>query len=135
MVGFRSEAFSDIPLPPDVSFEEAFSRLDPQTNSFYLLELDQQSYMQCGGSRSACAVEVRKADTDGTYRSYAIGRDLAAKAPVNVGMSSGGVWIQQGEVLTVEDAVLLFDCFFDGRPLPDTYTTRDRQIDPVYPPT
>lgn len=134
MVGFRSEAFIEIPLPPEVSFEQAFSRLDPKTNSFYLLELDEESYMQCGGSQSACAVEIRKADAEGVYRCYAIGRDPSAKNPARVVMSSGGVWVQQGEVLIVGDAVRLFDCFFAREPLPAYFTLRDREVNPVSPP-
>jgi hypothetical protein len=114
MVTFRSEAFSEIPLPPEVSFDEALLRFDPSTNSFYLLEVDKKSYMHCGGSQSACAVEVRKADAAGVYRSYAVGRDSSRKAPARVVMSNGGVWVQEGEVLTAIDAALLLDCFFKG---------------------
>jgi hypothetical protein len=44
MVSFRSEAFSSIPLPPKVSFEQALSRLDADSNSFYPLELDEATY-------------------------------------------------------------------------------------------
>ena len=133
-VSFRSEAFAEIPLPPEVSFEQAFARLDPATNSFYLLELDQETYMQCGGSQSACAVEVRKADADGVYRSYVIGKEPSEKTPFQVKMSNGGVWVQRGEVLTVDDAALLFESFFAGQPLPLTYMLRDRLLDPVQQP-
>ena len=133
-VSFRSEAFAEIPLPPEVSFEQAFARLDPGTNSFYLLELDQESYMQCGGSQSACALEVRKADADGVYRSYVIGRNPSESTPFQVKMSNGGVWVQRGEVLTVDDAALLFEGFFTGQPLPAKYTLRDRLLDPVQQP-
>lgn len=134
MVRFRSEAFTSIPLPPEVSFEEAFSRLDPDSNSFYLLELDDGSYMQCGGSPSACIVELRRADTDGIHRSYVVGRDPLSDTPVHVDMSQGGAWVREGEVLTVADAVRLFECFFQCQPLPSTYTLRDRELDPVQPP-
>jgi hypothetical protein len=118
-----------------VSFDEALLRFDPSTNSFYLLELDKESYMQCGGSQSACAVEVRKADAAGVYRSYAVGRDSSRKAPARVVMSNGGVWVQEGEVLTAIDAALLLDCFFKGGPLPPIYSLRDREGDPVQQPT
>ena len=135
MVTFRSEAFIEIPLPPEVGFDEALSRLDPDTNSFYLLELDQESYMQCGGSQSACAVEVRKTDAAGVYRSYAVGRDSSKKAPTRIVMSNGGVWVQEGEVLTAIDAAVLLDCFFKGVPLPPIYSLRDREGDPVQRPS
>ncbi len=135
MVTFRSEAFSEIPLPPEVSFDEALSRFDPSTNSFYLLELDQESYMQCGGSHSACTVEIRKADADGIYRSYVVGRNPLVTTPVRVVMSSGGVWVLQSEVLKVADAILLFECFFSAVPLPAIYALRDRQMAPVQPPS
>ena len=111
---FSSEAYAQIPLPPQVSFEEAFSRLDPDTNSFYRLELDQESYMQCGGSQSPCAVEARRADADGVCRSYAIGKEPTESTPFQVRMSMGGVWVRRSEVLTVDDAALLFNCFLVG---------------------
>lgn len=136
MVSFRSEAFSSIPLPPEVSFELAFSRLDADSNSFYLLELDDETYMQCGGGPSACSVEIRRASDDGVHRSYVVGRSSAAMAntAVHVGMSKGGVWVRESESLTVDDAVRLFNCFFKGQPLPATYELRDRALDPVKSP-
>ena len=133
-VRFKSEAFSSIPLPPEVSFEEAFSRLDPDSNSFYSLELDDGCYMQCGGSPSACTVELRRADADGIHRSYVVGRDPSADTPVHVDMSQGGAWVREGEVLTVADAVRLFECFFEPQTLPSNYTLRDRELDPVQQP-
>lgn len=134
MVRFKSEAFRSIPLPPEVSFEEAFSRLDPHSNSFYVLELDDECYMQCGGSPSACTVEIRRADADGIHRSYVVGRDPSADTPRHVDMSQGGAWVRESEVLTVADAVRLFECFFRRQPLPSTYTLRDGELDPVQPP-
>jgi hypothetical protein len=136
MISFRSEAFSSIPLPPEVSFEQALSRLDADSNSFYLLELDEETYMQCGGGPSACSVEIRWASDDGVHRSYVVGRNLATmvNTPVHVGMSKGGVWVRESESLTVDDAVRLFHCFFKGQRLPAIYELRDRALDPVKSP-
>ena len=134
MITFRSEAFSSVPLPPELSFEQAFNKLDPKSNSIYILEFDQESYVQCGGGQSACSVEVRQADANGIHRRYAIGRDQLAKDPVRVVMSIGGVWVQKGEVLTVADAAQIFQCLYVGLQLPDAYTLRDLQVDPVLPP-
>ena len=134
MVRFSSEAFRSIPLPPEVSFEQAFSRMDADSNSFYLLGHDDESYMQCGGSLSACTVELRRANAEGIFRSYVVGRDRSADLPVHITMSQGGVWVHGDEVLTVEDAVRLFECFFKGQALPSTYALRDRELDPLSPP-
>jgi hypothetical protein len=134
MATFRSEAYRSIPLPPELSFEQAFSKLDEKSNSFYLLDLDEDSYIQCGGSASACAVELRQADRDGVYRRYVVVRDPQATIPVHIAMSQGGVWVRQGEVLTVADAVSLFSCFLEGRPLSEVYSLRDSQREPVQGP-
>lgn len=61
MVSFRSEAFSSIPLPPEVSFEQAFSRLDADSNSFYLHEL--ADAVNVGMSKGGVWVRKRKSLT------------------------------------------------------------------------
>lgn len=135
MAIFRSEAYSAIPLPPEVSFEEAFFRLDKDSNSFYLLELDDGSYMQCGGSPAGCAVEVRRADADGILRSYVIGRSPAVDTPCHIDMSEGGVWVRESEILVVAEAQRLFGCFLEGQPLPSHYLLRDRELHHVKQPS
>lgn len=134
MITFRSQAYSSIPLPPEVTFAEAFSRLESPSNAYYLLSLDAESYMQCGGSQSACAIEVRIADANGDYRCYAVGLDSNVTTPVRIFISEGGVWVQQNEVLTIDDAAKLFDCFLARQALPAGYVLRDRALNKVSAP-
>ena len=85
MISSRSEAYAEIPLPPDVSVEDALARLDPLENSFYILSLDGESYMQCGGGPTAFTVEVRFADAGGKHRRIVIGHNGGLMTPARTG--------------------------------------------------
>jgi hypothetical protein len=134
MISFTSEAYSEIPLPPEVSFEEALERLDPVENSFYILSLDRDSFIQCGGGPSACTVEIRMAKAGGKHRKYVIGRPDGSMVPVQIRMGRGGPWVGQREVLTSSDAVRLFKCFLAGEDLPPEYALRDPTVERVEAP-
>lgn len=122
---FSCESKSDIPLPPTYTFPQAFNYLNSQNNSFYILEHENGDYIQCGGCKKACCVELRRYEKDGTYKHYIIGRDIGTDSPAVIEMSGGAVNVRERDVLSHWEAIDLFKSFFAGEPLPSGYSLRE----------
>jgi predicted RNA-binding Zn-ribbon protein involved in translation (DUF1610 family) len=123
---FACEARGEIPLPLDLTFAEVLNKLDPQKNSFYILEHDNRCYIQCGGSKAACTVEFRFYDSSKNYKHYVVGHADASTQTACVRMSEGVVNVQKGEVLNKVEAAELFDLFFAKKKFPKKFTLREK---------
>jgi hypothetical protein len=122
---FWCEMKPEITLPPAYSFPQAFNYLNPDRNSFYILERDGRDYIQCGGEKRACTVEVRRFRPDGTYSHSVVGHAEGDPTPTTIQMSAGGVTVETREVLTHWEAIDLFTCFYEHREFPAHYRLRD----------
>lgn len=111
---FSCESRASIALPPDCTFPRAFNYLNPENNSFYILERENGDYIQCGGSKKACTVEIRLYALDGSHKHYVIGHKDGSTAPATVQMSAGVVNVQEREVFDHWEAIKLFEHFFSG---------------------
>jgi hypothetical protein len=116
-----------IPLPPEYSFPQAFNYLNPETNSFYILESPKGDYIQCGGSKERCTVEVRRFH-DRNYTHYVLGRTGGSNKLTAVPMSNGGVKVQENEVFKHWDAIELFKRFFAGEDFPEDIIFREVNV-------
>ena len=124
---FYSEWKPEIPLPPKYSFSQAFNYLNSESNSFYILESPDGDYIQCGGSKERCTVEVR-CFHDGGYTHFVLGRPGGASKLTSVPMSDGCVKVQEGEVFQHWDAIELFERFFEGSDFPDDIIFREVKL-------
>ena len=124
---FYSEFKKDIPLPPEYTFAQAFNYLNSDTNSFYILERNAEEYIQCGGNKATCTVEVRLAIEGGSYARFTIGHPVGQEDLVHIPMSDGGTSVLRREVLTHWEAIKLFDAFFASEPFPPEYSLRARE--------
>ena len=120
---FKCETREKIPLPPDYTFPQAFNYLNEDNNSFYSLTSPQQDYIQCGGGRKRCTVEMRLHDGK-SHAHYVVGKDSPSDVMVEIQMRHGPVKVYENEVLSRWDAIELFDCFFKGQALPTDYKLR-----------
>jgi len=125
---FYCETKSEIPLPPNYTFPQAFNYLNPECNSFYILEDDERGYVQCGGGKKACMVEYREPGDGGAHYRFAKGDESAD--PADIQMSNGQVVVRSDEVLTHNDAIAIFTAFNAGEPFPEKY--RMNQTDAGY---
>lgn len=123
-----SEARGEIPLPLDLTFGSVLDGLDPQRNSFYLLEHVSGRYIQCGGSTSTCTVEYRIQLSRKKHTHVVVGHAHGSDAPATIQMSGGVVDVQQGEVLTAAEAAELFALFFAAESFPAQYKLRELAI-------
>ena len=120
---FTCEWKGEIPLPPEYTFPQAFNYLNPDTNSFYILESPSGDYLQLGGSKERCTVEHRVLRPDG-YDHYVLGKREGNAASTNIKMSHGEVTVAEREVFRHWDAIELFKRFFEGEPFPDDIVQR-----------
>ena len=114
---FRCEWKGEIPLPPAYTFPQAFNYLNPETNSFYILEKG-NNYIQCGGAKEKCAVELREYGEDGTFRHFVFFDPAGSTEPEMIPMSNGGVTRQKRHCLHISKAIQLFTAYFNGEPWP-----------------
>lgn len=112
-----SECDERLPLPPTSSFEETLQNLNPESNSFYVLA-NGEDYIQCGGSRQLCTVELRQYQPDGTFKHYVFCHASGSDEPLHIPMSAGGVTRQKKHGLTSADAARLFECYYAHEPWP-----------------
>jgi hypothetical protein len=123
---FYCEWKSNIPLPPDYTFARAFNYLNAEKNSFYILERDDGEFIQCGGSKAACTVEVKIFAPNHSLTHYVLGHSDGTDAKTEIQMSNGAVTVLQRQVLNHREAIRLFDCFFKREPFPAEYLLAPR---------
>lgn len=125
---FSSEWKPEIPLPPAYSFPQAFNYLNPESNSFYILEHESGNYIQCGGSKQACCVELRIYSDSGSHKHYVVGRKNGSDEAATIHMSAGVVNVRQREVFSHWEAIELFKRFYAGEPFPPKFSLREAGI-------
>lgn len=120
---FTCEWKDEIPLPPAYTFPQAFNYLNPDSNSFYILEAPNGDYLQLGGSKERCTVEQRVYHPDG-YDHYVLGKREGCDGLTTIEMSHGEVTVVEREVFRHWDGIELFKRFFAGDPFPDDIVRR-----------
>lgn len=120
---FSCETKAEIPLPPGYTFPQAFNYLNADVNSFYILESPTGDYLQCGGSKERCHVELRRYH-EGGYIHSVLGRREGSTDPAIVQMSGGVVQVQENEVFRHWDAIDFFKRFFAGEDFPEQIVLR-----------
>ena len=111
-------------MPPDYRFPQAFNYLNPERNSFYILQAPNGDYIQCGGSKEQCTIELRRFHNGG-YNHYVLGRAFPSNKLTEIPMSHGGVKVQENEVFRHWDAIELFKRFFAGEDFPEDIIFRE----------
>ena len=124
---FSCESKENIPLPPEYTFPQAFNYLNSRNNSFYILESPEGNYIQCGGSKERCTVELRIYRKE-QYDHFRLGKKVGSSAMTTIPMSAGEVEVQEREVFTHWEAIELFKVFYASDDFPDHISTRNEQI-------
>ena len=124
---FSCEWKGEIPLPPEYSFAQAFNYLNAETNSFYILEAPNGNYIQCGGSKERCLVEVRTYQGS-VYAHSILGKRNVSAEKTKLKMSAAEVELQENEIFRHWEAIELFKCFFEGRGFPSDIVARQTNI-------
>ncbi len=124
---FTCEWKGAIPLPPEYTFPQAFNYLNPETNSFYILEAPSGDYLQLGGSKERCTVEHR-VYRPGGHTHYVLGKRDGKDDWTTIRMSHGEVTVSEREVFRHWDVIELFKRFFAGQPFPEEIVSRKTDL-------
>jgi|GEM_PF-3674591 len=115
---FCCESKTEIPLPPKYTFPQEFNYLNKDNNSFYILEEDEIGYVQCAGEKLRCCIEFRDHKTGKQYR---LAKGINDDQSTQIEMSNGHVTVRIDEILTIEDAIKVFNEFYKHKILPIDY--------------
>ncbi len=118
------EQKDNLPLPPDYTFPRSFNYLNEKSNSFYILE-NESGYIQCGGSKERCTVELREYESDDSFRHYVFYDPSGSEKEAHIPMSDGGVNRKEKHCLHFRRAIELFTCYFEGKDWPDEFALED----------
>lgn len=120
---FSCEMKEAIPLSPEYTFPQAFNYLNSDSNFFYTLESPEGNYIQCGGSKDRCTVEMRIYRKK-EYDHFRLGKTAGSDAMTMIKMSAGEVAVLEREVFTHWEAIDLFKAFFANKNFPDHISER-----------
>lgn len=121
---FSCESKERIPLPPEYTFPQAFNYLNPEGNSFYILE-NEKGYIQCAGSKQCCTVELREYIGGGRFKHYAFYDPSGSDEEVFIPMTKDGIVRQKKHCFGFLLASKLFKCFYEGKAWPKDIALED----------
>ena len=120
---FSCEMKETIPLPPEYTFPQAFNYLNSDGNSFYILESPEGNYIQCGGAKERCTVELRIYRKE-EYDHFRLGKTDGSDTITTIKMSAGEVEVLEREVFTHWEAIELFKAFYANEAFPGHISER-----------
>jgi hypothetical protein len=101
----------------DFDFIGSFlKQMNQETSSYCVLSLNDSCYIQCAGSSKKLTIEWRNS-IDSGFRHYVIGRKQLVKTKRKLKYSAGEIDIMSNELLTYEDALVLFKSFMEHHDL------------------
>lgn len=116
---FYCESTSEIPLPPKFKFPQALNYLNPEKNSFYILE-NEFGYIQCAGEKKKCIVEMRVLGTnENDFHYYIFYREDGSEKESEIQMSHGVVLRKKKHCFGFLSVADLFKCFYESKPWPE----------------
>ena len=119
-----SEAEVVIESPSAEDIERAIEDLDPRANSFFVLDRSDGSYIQIAGSRLRLTVEWRDQGSNRFVHSV-LGKGAVVEDEVSIDCAVGPIRVKRHEVLTLEDAKVVFRRMLLSGAVSSGYTTRD----------
>ena len=114
--------------PTLTQVEEQLNKLNRQLNTFVILENSENSYVQCAGNSHRLTVEYRE-HSQSNFKHFVIGKG-ENKSPLRttwviLPTGVGSLQIHQEEILSMEEASLIFKAFLLKLPLPDGLKKRN----------
>jgi len=108
--------------------EHLLKQIDPISKTYFILEADSGSYIQCAGGPAELVIEYRDVMEKG-FKHYVLGKGEVKSALKTVWRSIvcsiGNLSVHDDEVLTCEDALITFKYFFENISIPYTYKKRN----------
>ena len=84
-----------------------------------------RGYVQAAGARLRMTVELRQYDASGNFRHFVLGRTSSEVTDASVNTAAGTIRLKSNEILTAQDALMIFRSFFDDVAVPPGYLVRE----------
>ncbi len=108
--------------------ESSLNKLDPINKAYFILTNEFSSYIQCAGSKEKLTIEFRKFDNS-TFKHYVIGKrkseNISAITWDKIECKIGPIFIHDNEVLNIENAIEIFNTFYNQKDIPLSYNQRN----------
>jgi hypothetical protein len=122
---FSGESIDDMVAPPFEAIADSLRRISPRGPGVFSLTRDDGSYVQVAGATFRLTVEYRQ-ERNGSFRHFVLGTEANAdRTRKQINSRSGQINLLANEVLTVDDAIVVFRCFYEMGNMPDGYSLRD----------
>ncbi|HOL09946.1 MAG TPA: hypothetical protein PLH87_07390 [Bacillota bacterium] len=124
---FQYEEENVVKIKKDVELEFVLAyleRMNPKTRSFCTLSNQDESYVQCAGSKLRMIVEHRGYQGSG-FTHYVLGKNTNDLREHSINYSGGIIRLKRNEILSVNDAKIVFQSFYLTQKMPEGYCLRD----------
>jgi hypothetical protein len=103
-------------------------KIDPIHKSYFIMTDELSSYVQCAGDKTRLAIEYRK-HTGETFKHYVVGNKKAKESLsiswARIDCKVGPIHIHANEVLTLDDAIIIFQAFYQKKDISLIYNLRN----------
>lgn len=88
------------------------------------------NFMQSAGSAEAMSIEIKRLESDGEYRQYAVGRpeDDPAAPDVMIPFAENTLLVRPSEVFDADEAARIYYHYFQTNTVPDGLTLRELDL-------
>ncbi|MFK7772955.1 MAG: hypothetical protein AB8F94_12490 [Saprospiraceae bacterium] len=117
---FTCELISKLSLPPEITFPQVLNYLNPENNSFYILE-NENGYIQCAGSKSNCTIEFREYLKDGLFKHFVFFDPNGGSEKMDYKMSNRQISRMEKHSFKFLKAAKLFSCFYENKDWPEGF--------------
>ena len=106
----------------------SLKNIDPLKKAFFILANDTSSYIQCTGDRERLCIELREIN-DNQFKHFVLGKPQNKNSLTTVWTEIysrvGPIHIHENEVFNLADAIIIFELFYQGIDVPNTYCKRN----------
>lgn len=107
--------------------EGALKAIHPKDRSFFILSRG-SDYVQTAGARLRLTIEHRVTRFFG-FSHFRLGREPISDEEISLNYSGGPIAVRRTEILSLDDCLVAFRCFFETGSMPDGYARRDITAD------
>jgi len=121
--------------PSWLAVESALRNVHPRERGYFILSRPGSGYVQAAGARLRMICEWREVRGPDTFRHFVLGHRGKDERWTSINTCVGIVQLQQNEILTLEDVVVVFRRYYDGGTVPEQFVLRDDTARFGQPPT
>lgn len=111
--------------PPWDEVESALRCIHPRDRGYFILARRGEGYVQIAGARLRLICEWRMEMGRGAFRHYVLGHAGRDEKRTSINTCSGIIQLQANEIMTLDDVIAVFRCYYDDGSVPQSVVRRD----------